>query len=840
MNGKFFSIFLFIIIINHLSAQVIYDQDRPLGYKDIVNLKSLNTIYLPQFDLSELKSNKKCDNCKIKPIGKVFNYNIDFKKQAKFITHKNEKIWYLRIKTSVGKAISINFSGMHLPRGAKLYLYSSDGKIIFGPITYRNNKQTGFLPTRYLETRDLIIEYHEPVNVKGNSFLLKDIIVYSLLIGDSQYCEVNINCEEGAAWQTEKKSVAKIVFTSGTNQYLCTGALISNTAVNNEPYFLTANHCISTNNEAQSAVFYFNYESIDCQGLNVNNGQTISGSALIATGSNSSNDYLDFTLLRLSVVPPSSYYPYYAGWSRVSDPNSIDSSVCIHHPSGDIKKITKDFDNPAVGSFSGYDANTHWHILDWELGTTEGGSSGSPLFNQNRRIIGDLTGGEASCDNNVNDYYAQFYQSWDKYSDSLLQLRFWLDPLGQNPIFLDGYDPYENYVYLPPITHLYGYATKEGIKIHWLPTDYSGDSLIYDDFELYDDFALSFPNWTQIDRDQGITWGIEGVQYENENYIGSFIVFNSKRTEPIDPQGWTAHSGNKMLVCFSTQPPDNPNDDWLISQQFECTAEHKFVFYARSVTDSFGLERIRVLVSQGSSSPSDFEVISQEPFEQVPDQWTKFVYDLSDYAGKQIYVAINVVSDNSFALLLDDISITNVPQEALKNDVSNEISVYTKAQSHLKKSELPKSKAVSLLGYRIFRNYEEIAFVDSTTFYYVDNNTILPAKYYVVAKYLEGSSAGSPEIEIKQYFDNNTFYDRNNSIQILPNPVVNGYFKVVLGHASAEAVISIYNIYGQEVYVSEFNNIKEKELYLPFLSSGVYIIKLYVLGESYTTSFVIL
>ncbi len=823
-----------------VNAQVIYEPGTPVGLTGKVDVKALPDITTQRFDPTSLGPKGNCPGCKVMPIGKVFRYNVDFKKTARMIKSGDENIWYLRVTSPQGQAISLTFSKLSMRPGDKLYIYAADGSFSFGPITYRNNKPGGLLPTRYFPARDLVIEFHEQAGTQeDNDFFVKDIIVYTKRLGDSQACEVNISCPEGAQWQTEKKAVAKIVFTSGHSQYLCTGALVANTSADREPYFLTANHCISNNNEAQSAVFYFNYESTDCAGQNVLQGQTISGSALIATGSRGSTDHLDFTLLRLSVMPPYNYAPYFAGWSRVSDPTAIDSSVCIHHPSGDIKKISKDLNNPGVGSFSGYDANTHWHILAWDIGTTEGGSSGSPLFNPNKRIIGDLTGGEASCDNNVNDYFAQFYQSWDKYADSTMQLKHWLDPLGQNPTYFDGYDPYENYVYVPPVGKIYGYATGDGAKIHWLPPDYAGDSLIYDDFDSYREFSLSLPVWTQVDRDKGVTWGIEGVQFENENYIGSFIVFNSKQTDPADPIGWSAHSGDQMLVCFSSQPPDNPNDDWLISQRFTCTANHKFAFYARSVTDSFGLERIRVLVSEGSSAPTDFVPVSSEPYVKVPVQWTRFVYDLSQYAGKQIYVAINVVSDNSFALLLDDMSITNAPDSSLKQAIVSNKATAARQKLMLVKSMLPHYKAPVLQGYKVFRNYKKIAVVDSTKLYYVDH-TSLPAKYYVVAIYDTGDAAASPEIEVTEYSDSLSAYDRDNAVQILPNPVTDGHFRVVLNHPVKGGKLSLYNVCGQKIFSQDFNNTKEKEFSLSFLQSGVYVMELKVQGESYKTLFIVL
>ncbi len=840
---KYLILFLSFFFVFSGFSQVIYEKGSPAGLNSKLSLQNLPVIQVPYFDVKAEQQSNLLKGCKSLPIGKVFEYNVDFMDKASAVEQKSEYIWFLRVKSPVGKAISFNFDGFRIPAGAKLFIYSADGKFVFGPITYRNNKVSGLLPTRYIPSTDVIVEYHVPVGKEYNAdFIIKDIVVYYKLLGSSQACEVNINCPEGAAWQTEKHSVAKIIFTSGLSQYLCSGALVGNTAKTRTPYFLTANHCISTQSSAQSAVFYFNYESTDCAGQNITDNQTISGSSLIATGETSSGSkHLDFTLLKLSVVPPAAYQPYYAGWSRISDPAAIDSSVCIHHPSGDIKKITKDFDSPGIGSFSGYDDNTHWQIYAWDVGTTEGGSSGSPLFNQNRHIIGDLSGGEADCDYNKNDYYEQFYQSWDKYADTAMQLKKWLDPLGQNPVFVDGYDPYANYVYLPPVAELYGYQSGTTVRLHWLPPDYSGDSVIYDDFEKYASFALSVPNWTFRDQDKGVTWGIEGVQFDNENYVGAFILFNSQETDPPNPTGWTAHSGSKMLVCFDDQPPDNPNNDWLISKSFDCKASHKLVFYARSVTDKLPLERIRVLVSDQSSDIKDFVPISPDPYVEVPARWTRFEYDLSAYAGKRIYVAINVVSDNSFALLLDDISITTDPSEAMKTLAANDISLYNRETSYKAKRDLPKFSAPVLQSYTVYRDYAEIATVPVNQLYYTEEvNFTLPVKYYVIANYDQGPSDPSNLLEVKAYSDSLSAYDRDNALQILPNPVVDGNFTVELNHPVENGTLHLFNIYGQKILTLPMNNTKELHLILPQLQPGVYIMQLEVINEDYKTLFIVL
>ena len=68
------------------------------------------------------------------------------------------------------------------------------------------------------------------------------------------------------------------------------------------------------------------------------------------------------------------------------------------------------------------------------------GSSGAPLFDQDQRIVGLLTGGEANCASSVNDYYTKFDYSWDYYDSKLKHLKTWLDPLNTGAMVIDGKD----------------------------------------------------------------------------------------------------------------------------------------------------------------------------------------------------------------------------------------------------------------------------------------------------------------------------------------------------------------------------------------------------------------
>ena len=148
---------------------------------------------------------------------------------------------------------------------------------------------------------------------------------------------------------------------------------------------------------------------------------------------NSSTDYL---LLQLSAAPPDDYNVYYSGWDATGDV-PLGSVTAIHHPSGDVKKISFEDDPISVSGYYEKDVpargNTHWKVNDWDSGTTEGGSSGSPLFDSNKRIIGQLHGGDAACNINEPDWYGRFNITFPEIST-------WLAPDGSTQL-IDGYDP---------------------------------------------------------------------------------------------------------------------------------------------------------------------------------------------------------------------------------------------------------------------------------------------------------------------------------------------------------------------------------------------------------------
>ncbi|RLD77174.1 MAG: serine protease, partial [Bacteroidetes bacterium] len=436
MNLKAPILYLSILFsLTNISAQISHG-GKPLSFEH-KGLKSISVFNTPLHNYQQMLREDEDNKGNTKPFryGKV--HDVELSPENSGVWQQlasGEKVWQLKIQSKDAFAIGLIFNKFKLSRGVKLFMYSPDKKQIIGSFTQNNNKKNGWFSTIPLSGEVIILELNVPKDQFYGEIQLSGIVhdyknAFGLKgYGSSGSCNVNVNCTEGDDWQNEKKSVVKYTY----NGYVCTGALINNAAEDDTPYLLTANHCIGSSSEAASAVFWFNYESENCIATGNPSYQSISSSSLIATGGS-----LDFSLLELSVEPPLDYDVYYSGWNRSTNPAS--KTVCIHHPSGDIKKITLDYDPPSTGDYgSGLITNSHWQIHEWDVGTTEGGSSGSPLYDENHRIVGDLTGGDASCSYNYDDFYSKFDMSWDFYSNTNQQLKAWLDPNNTGVMVLDG------------------------------------------------------------------------------------------------------------------------------------------------------------------------------------------------------------------------------------------------------------------------------------------------------------------------------------------------------------------------------------------------------------------
>jgi lysyl endopeptidase len=431
MKNRLLSILF--IFIAALSFAQLNDHSIPPSWID-GELKSTATYVVTMSDINQLLSNKTDEYDKTFEFGELHTCAISLSDFQKINKEKTNR-YVLRIEGKDALSLNINFSKFNLQPGTKMWIYSPDRTYKIGAFTWRNVNHLKNFATVPLPVQQLIIEIEEPLTNEGTTDILidgivtgyKDFYMDKAGFGQSGNCNVNTLCPEANGWEDVRQSVVMLLTANNTRK--CSGTLINNTAADGSPYVLTAKHC----NTATNAIFMFNYESPDCSETDGPTSMVLQGCEIMAD-----NAFSDVTLLKLTQSPPPEFHAYYAGWSRDTIPSVM--SYSIHHPSGDIKKFS--VDSNAVIS-SGYtnqpdSLNNHWRVLDWNIGTTEAGSSGCPLFNEQQQIIGQLHGGYASCNNQLADYYGRFDVSWDYGATPATRLKEWLDPLQTDTQHIQG------------------------------------------------------------------------------------------------------------------------------------------------------------------------------------------------------------------------------------------------------------------------------------------------------------------------------------------------------------------------------------------------------------------
>lgn len=294
-------------------------------------------------------------------------------------------------------------------------------------------------------------------------------------------CNQDVAClSEDDPWNDPRRSVGAY---QRSGVFACTGSLVNNTANDLRLLFVTARHCISPT-QAPSTVVYWDYEWPTCRRPGAAGGTAVnppnpnltnSGATFLASTSNpfggnctAPNECSDVFLMELDGEPNPDVDLHWAGWDRrpppsvcAQGPGNSTAGLCatIHHPGVDEKRITWVAQDIQVGNISGAQ-NIHWHPF-WHPNppvlpnmpegapatippaVTEPGSSGSPLYSADRRLLGVLSGGPAFCGatgTSLSDFYGGIWHAWDGMGTATTRLRDHLDPLGTEPLFINGTD----------------------------------------------------------------------------------------------------------------------------------------------------------------------------------------------------------------------------------------------------------------------------------------------------------------------------------------------------------------------------------------------------------------
>ncbi|MGA7306429.1 MAG: T9SS type A sorting domain-containing protein [Rhodothermales bacterium] len=445
-----------------------------------------------------------------------------------------DRLWRLRIKSPGAISINLIFDHFFMPDGSTLFIYDQRHHHVIGAFNSENNKSYGRFSTMPIPGGDITLEYYEPASASGLGSLHLARVIHAYRnvpgigsnelgktfgFGDSDGdCEVDITCPSGSSWQTEGHAVAMILLSGGTRW--CSGTLMNNASQDWTPYFLTAFHCGDTNEDADMSstekdaaedwLFMFDYQSPYCSGTDGDTYKTVSGSTYRA-----GYYYTDFMLVEMSSLPPEWYHPQYAGWSKSS--SAATSVAGIHHPRGDVKKISLDNSSVTLDSWPGnnYDHGTdnHWRVNDWDTGATEGGSSGSPLFDQNKRVVGQLTGGRRFfvCDSPRQAWYGVFHKSWEPNANYDKQLRHWLDPSNSHSTLntIQGFpEPPSNLVINNPNEDW------EFLELSWTASSTSGATYKIERCQTTSQYGACYPYFSQIGTSSTTTYTDTDVMIE--------------------------------------------------------------------------------------------------------------------------------------------------------------------------------------------------------------------------------------------------------------------------------------------------------------------------------------
>ena len=369
-------------------------------------------------------------------------------------TEDGGRVWSAAVRSSNAFGLRLHFDLFWLPEGVELYVFNEAGEI-FGPYTGAGPLDTGEFWTQMVTGEEVYVQlrvhgkagntrlrntYFDVVGVGHVGARMGDKMALSM---EKEFCSFNAPCVENvecvnanSAVNDARLAVAHIQFVDGPYFYACSGGLVNNTANDGTPYFLTANHCLSTDAVASTLEAFFQW-SVPCGSecpaqWSVSAGvPRTSGASVVKT-----NTVGDYTLLRLAQpAPPGSAF---LGWTSEPVASTHDAMLYrISHPYLAPQAYSAHrVDTTAATCWPSWPRGGWIYSRD-VVGATEGGSSGSPVVNADGRLVGQLTG---VCGYNISDkcdaiQNAAVDGAFASYFDEVAP---WLDPAKGGCVDADG------------------------------------------------------------------------------------------------------------------------------------------------------------------------------------------------------------------------------------------------------------------------------------------------------------------------------------------------------------------------------------------------------------------
>lgn len=358
-------------------------------------------------------------------------------------------VYLLRMSGEGARGGGIILDKFSLGPTDRVYLYDIAGRIVYGAFSggelqSKNRFFAGLLPGNEWLVEVVRSGGPRPIEVPlhvARVDMVPEESTASLGFDDSGECQINVACPEGEGYRDQQRAVVRILMVLEEGMGWCSGSLLNNTRNDGRPYILTAFHCQDGYTpEYDLWRFDFNYESPACDMPALEPDPDRYVGASFRAGRRES----DFLLLELkdSIRPGSDVW--FSGWSRST--LAPENAALIHHPAGDIKKVSLEEDpvlihNASLKWSNGTITPKAFHfqaILD--KGSMEPGSSGAPFFDQEGYIVGQLHGGSADCETRFLTYHGRLVRSWIGGGTAETRLSDWLDPLGLEPVRQKGID----------------------------------------------------------------------------------------------------------------------------------------------------------------------------------------------------------------------------------------------------------------------------------------------------------------------------------------------------------------------------------------------------------------
>jgi PKD repeat protein len=830
MQRYFFLLAMLFFCLNSANSQISV-REIPMSFL----IKTKSTVRIPVKLLNDIDTSKLIEEDKKTGIpnryGIVQQMDIDIKTKGTRIEIAGKGyIWQYQLNSKQALSLGITFGKFLIPEDSRLFIYDEARSRFLGAFSSLNNNSLNQLTIADFKGRNAIIEYFEPLYPA----FLGQVVIASVTQAykspvEAASNQLGINCPEGVDWQEVKHAVCLMTFHDTEYSYYCSGFLVNNVKVDGKPYFQTANHCISTNSMAATLVTYFNFENSSCNSSDATLSQTLSGATLMAT-----NNYSDFTLLLLNEYPPASYLSYYAGWD--ADAVSPKKGTCIHHPAGTTKSIALDYNAPISYPrqmnwtdnnnivISTSMPNTHWQV-QFDAGNTEGGSSGSPLFDENQRVIGQLHGGSET-----DDFYGKFSLSWDHSPSSSAQLKTWLDPDNTGTLFLDSY----NSAIRPRAffsTNLNqvctGYPVKFTDSSRYNPTSWSWN---------VQPSTYIFANGTTINSQNP-----EIIFNSPDNYSVTLMVANSNGTDSLTKINYIRVG--EILVKLSGIKADS-----IICG---CDLINYPLAFSGANNYTFNIEKPDKITYTTLSDKIYLSLISAEKKNGSFNSWINVIGTQGSCTSKdsielKVSMPVNDDIENAIRLMPGRNKTYSNFCASVEKDESAPLSVSLKntiwftflgpssgkinIETHGLNDQIAVYGADSYTDlltqnrslYKLVASNNDRSLPDNTTL--ITNLKVYPHKMYWLQ--VDGSDGSTGDVVIDLL---------SNSLEVFPNPSTGEFNVFITNNDDGIASVKIASLLGQTIYSDNLAVTKENNRFLFDLSSysaGIYFIYVKINGST--------